>query len=118
MGARASDKTITLQSGLIDLLQSGDTIMADREFNIQEDIAARGIRVNVPPFLGSVKQMPAAGVEKNRQIAELCIHVEHVIGQARRFDILNQVFPISMADLICKSPVCFHLTNFNEPLVE
>ena len=38
-GGRASDKTITQESGFFNRIEPGDVILADRGFTIQDDIA-------------------------------------------------------------------------------
>ena len=45
-----SDRKIVQESGLIDLLEEGDHLMADRGFNIRDVLTRRGVKLNIPPF--------------------------------------------------------------------
>ena len=49
-GGRASDKTITSKCGFLDRLLNGDVVLADRGFDIVEDLALWGSALAIPPF--------------------------------------------------------------------
>ncbi|XP_068676861.1 uncharacterized protein [Montipora foliosa] len=45
-----SDRRVTQESGLIDLLEEGDQVMADRGFTIRNLLTKKGVKLNMPPF--------------------------------------------------------------------
>ena len=78
-GRLVSDKQITRESRILDLLQAGDNVMVDRGFDISIIVPA-GVRVNMPPFLAGCDQMAAAETEETMNIASVRIHVKHAVG--------------------------------------
>lgn len=117
-GGRVSDKVITQQSGILDLVDAGDNIMADRGFDIK-DILPPGVNLNLPPFKGTREQLTAKEVEETAKIASVRIHFERAIGRIKNYHILDGILPVSLshvADQIFS--VCSYLTNFLPPLLE
>ena len=45
-----SDRKITQESQLVDLLEEGDSVMADRGFNIRDMLTKKKVYLNIPPF--------------------------------------------------------------------
>ena len=43
-----SDKELTRRCGIIDMLDKDDAVMADRGFDIEEDLILRGVKLNIP----------------------------------------------------------------------
>ena len=58
-------------SGLLENLEPGDEIMADKSFLIQDLLAPLGVRLNVPPLLAANTQMPESDVIQTKKIAHL-----------------------------------------------
>ena len=52
---------ITAKSGILEHLEDGDNLMADRGFDIS-DILPAGVTLNIPPFKGSRPQLTAQEV--------------------------------------------------------
>lgn len=61
-------------SGLLDKLEVGDEIMANKGFEIEDFLAPIGVRLNMPPFLASNSQFSSEDVvrTKNCQVMNLC----------------------------------------------
>ena len=75
-------------------LLSGD-VLADRGFNIQESVGLMCAEVKIPSFTKGRQQLSAIDVESSRNIANVRIHVERVIGLLRnKYTILQDIVPI------------------------
>ena len=113
-GGRVSNKLITQQCGFLNLIDPGDVILADRGFNVYDDIAIKGGRLEIPAFTKGKKQLSREEVEKSRQISRVRIHVERVIGQLRKkYTILAGPLPISLI----KKPTDINVTTIDKILV-
>jgi len=123
-----SDKQIVLRSGLLETLKNkilveeiakGDAIMADKGFDIENDLKDLGLRLNIPPFLKDKIGFEEDDVIKTQTVAAHRIHVERAIGKIRRFRIFKQDIAVSMFGSINQiwSVACL-LSNFQNPVLE
>ena len=113
-----SDREIILRSGFLDLpFDTNDSVMADKGFTTQ-DLLPVDVSLNIPPFLGSSAQMPAADVVKTQEIASLRIHVERAINKIKNFRIWESVIPLSLIGLANQMwIVCAHLCNLQDIII-
>ena len=89
-GGCASDRYIVENSGFLNNILPGDVILADRGFNIEDSVGAIGASLQIPAFTRGKNQLAAKEVESTRNIANVRIHIERVIGAIRqRFTILS-----------------------------
>lgn len=127
-GGRVSDKQITEKSGILNNLLPGDIVLADRGFNIEDSVGFYCASLKIPAFTKGKKQLSAYEVEQTRKLANVCIHVERVIGLVRRkYQILqSRAMPIehmavntgdSLALIDKIGVICCALSNLSDSVV-
>ena len=94
--------------------------MADRGFNIQEILASKGVKVNVPSFINQSEQFTEREMLATRRIATLRIRAERAVERIKNYHIL-----VFLPTALCKRGlidmiffVCAMFTNFLPPLVK
>lgn len=128
-GGRVSDKHLTEQCGLLNHLNPGDIVLADRGFDIADSVAMMGAKLHIPAFTRGKHQLSGEDVEKTRRIANVRIHVERVIGCLRqKYTILQSTLPVDymskgddsgvlLTTLDKMVSVCCGLTNLCQSVV-
>jgi len=111
-----SDKVIVKESGLLDILEPGDMILADKGFLIQ-DIVPDGVTVNIPPFLNEGK-LSDSEIKLTKSIAKCRIHVERANARLKDFKILHFIPPYlrCYSDIVVQ--LCAALVNLQNPLIK
>lgn len=113
-----SDNAITLKSGILDMCEPGDCLMADKGFTLSNvELQPRGISLVVPPFRQQNKQFSPSAVKLTREIAALRITVENCILRVNYSRLLKRRLPVNtlkLASAIVK--VGAVLANFRKPL--
>ena len=113
-----SDVQLTKDCGILQKLEPGDSVMADRGFKIVEELNSIGALLNIPPFLSNRPQLTAVEVLTGRKIASVRVHVERAIERIKNFRILQTVVPVNMIQVLDSIfTVCSLLCNLLPPLV-
>ncbi|KAJ8677020.1 hypothetical protein QAD02_012807 [Eretmocerus hayati] len=120
-GGRVSDTLLFETCGVMDILPTGCSVMADRGFKgIEGLLQKKNIELVRPPSVFEATQPTKGEVLETRRISALRIHVERLIRRVREFKILQ---PHSCLDLNIASQiddivqlVC-GLINLQAPLI-
>ena len=113
-----SDKEIVKKSGLLELLQPGDEIMADKGFLIQDELASVGATLTLPAFLKARKQFSKEEAEQNKKVACLRVHVERCMERIKNWHILDRRIPVTLSPLASDMIIVLSaFTNFLPPLI-
>ena len=115
---RISDSEITIEIGVINLVDPVHELMSDRSFAISELCAEKGVHHN-RPIMKMSDQFELADVADNFDIAATRIHVEWFIGRVRDWSILNAVWPLQWLDILnCTWQMSCHIVNIVMPPIE
>ena len=116
-GGCASDRFITEDCHILDKLQYGDNLMADKGFNINL-LISKGSQLIIPPFLREKQRFSKKNCKKTSDIPKARMHAERAIARIKDFRILNGTSSITMKDLLDDiSLICPAITNLAPPLV-
>lgn len=90
-GGRTSDKIITEQSGIVEMLEPFvDTVMVDKGFLIDDICNDSFIEIVRPPFLkSSARQLSKGEVKSCRKISSSRVHVERMNQRIKLFKLLQ-----------------------------
>ena len=81
-GGSISDRQLFIESGLLEKLDSGDSIMEDKGFNIPDILECNGVTLNIPPRKND-SQLSEKELTETRRIASLRIHIERAFESER-----------------------------------
>lgn len=114
-----TDSQMIERTCLLDLIEEGDGVMADKGFTIKDMLEKKGCTLNIPPFRSSSNQFTTQEVLNTQEIAKLRIHVERAIGRVKNFHIFDGVLSLSLVPLSSQmfSVWCW-ITNLDVPLIE
>ena len=86
-----------MSSGFLRLLEHGDVVLADRGFDIHENVAIHRAKLEIPSFTGWNKQLSLDEVEYSQRLSKVRIHIERVIGLLKnKYTILQWTLPVSL----------------------
>ena len=93
-GGLVSNEFVTENCGFLVKLLPGDMVMADQGFTISVRVGLKQARLVIQAFTKGKSQLDPVDVDQTRGIANVRIHVEHVIGLLRwKFTILEGTLP-------------------------
>jgi hypothetical protein len=110
-----SDKEIVADSKLLEQMEPGDLIIADKGFLIH-DLLPSGVQINMPPFLDT-PHFTKDQIQAKESISRARVHVERYIKRLREFKILRLIPHSLRHDATKLIQTCFGLTGFYSPLM-
>ena len=101
------------------LWSDGNSVMADMEFTIHDELARVGVSLNIPAFLGGRDYLTKAEVKASQTVASVRIHVERAIQRIKTYSIIQNEIPLTLHGSINQiwTVICL-LTNLAPRLID
>ncbi|XP_056645157.1 uncharacterized protein LOC130450664 [Diorhabda sublineata] len=119
-GGRKSDSQLIIESGLMDSLEDGDIVLADKGFpEIRTVIDASGKKVQlvVPPFLEKKSEFSSEETQQTYSVARVRIHVERIMQRLRTYHILHKIPQHLFHCINDILHICCILVNLKLPII-
>ena len=113
-----SDRQIVERSVLTSMCDPGDSIMADKGFDVQDIFAPVDVTVNIPTFFRKKNRMTGKVVLRDRAISSKRVHIERVIGLGKTYKILSH--PLNHTEMVLSTDIvfiCYMLVNFRKCII-
>ena len=118
-GGRITDTELTIQSGLLSLLEPGDEILADKGFpHIESKILEAGGVLVMPPFFRENRQFTQEQNDEGYKVASSRIHVERAIQRLKLFQVLHFLHTHMLKHIDKILVVLSFVTNLRNDLIK
>jgi len=111
------DVTLFGECGFLDHVNPNDAFLVDRGFTIQDLLLSKQATIFIPPFKGKRTHFTKEEDIATKRIAKARIHVERFNERLKKFNLLNQVIPLTLAPIASQLVyVACCLVNFQKCL--
>ena len=112
-----SDKEMVRSSGLVNYLEEGDAVMADKGFLVRDLLAFKKIKLISPAYCRGPR-LSSKAVTHTRRVAALRSHVERSILKLKHFRFLSGVIPLLLKPMLDRIVfVCAAMSNLGKRLI-
>ena len=77
------------RSNIVQLCEPGNSVMADKGFNVQDLFARMDVTVNIPTFFKKRNIISGKIILRDRKVSSKHVHIERIIGLGRTYKILT-----------------------------
>jgi hypothetical protein len=88
-GGWTSDRQIVEHSNIVQLCEPGNSVMADKGFNVQDLFARMDVTVTIPTCFKKRNIISGKIILRDRKVSNKHIHIERIIGLGRTYKILT-----------------------------